>query len=71
MESDGQVSRGSGAQVSASMVLESSAKNRRVTIHQARSQDLDSGMIHSASMVLESRAKNRCATIHQARSQDP
>ena len=34
MESDGQVSKGSEAQVSASMVLESRAKNRRVPFHQ-------------------------------------
>ena len=40
MESDGQVSRGYEAQVSASMVLESRAKKQRVTINPEGSQDL-------------------------------
>ena len=38
--SDAQVTRGSEAPVSASMVLESRAKNRRVSINQRGSQDL-------------------------------
>ena len=73
MVSDGQVSRGSEAQVSASMVLESKAKNHRVSINQACCQDLGgsrgSEAQVSAFMVLESKAKKHWFPFNREGSQ--
>ena len=70
LEFDGQVSRGSEAQISASRVLESRAKNRYVTMNQEGSHDLVFEAQVSPSRVLESRAKNRHVTMNQEGSQD-